>query len=411
MPRLSDSMTEGTILMWLVSEGQEVQAGQPLVEIETDKATVTHEADEAGTVLELLVAAGATVSVGAPIAVMAPPGGVAGAASSSPRQSPATAPRPSVPPASRPPGPPASRTSGPPTSRPSDPRAQRTTATRPRPIASPLARRIAADAGLDLIGLPGSGPQGRVIRADVERALADRDGASAGGAVEPVVVQELSRLQRTVARRMSESRATVPDIELRRQVDIAACIKLRSRLRELEDPVPTYNDFVVKAAALALRAFPRVNSSYREGRFERPEHVNIGIAVAAEDALIVPTILDADRKSLGQIAAEARALAERVRAGTITPAELDGATFTVSNLGMYGVDSFSAIINPPQAAILTVGSVRQRPVVDSDGAVVARPTLVLSLACDHRILYGADAARFLGAVAEYLEQPLSLLMG
>jgi pyruvate dehydrogenase E2 component (dihydrolipoamide acetyltransferase) len=248
---------------------------------------------------------------------------------------------------------------------------------------------------------------GRVIRADVERALAGAAEADLDG----VEVQELTRLQRTVARRMSESRASVPDIELRRQVDMSECVKLRARLRELADPRPTYNDLIVKASALGLRDFPRVNSRYREGRFEHLPRINVGVAVAAEEALLVPTIFDADRKSLGQIAAEAHALAERARTGTIAPAELEGATFTVSNLGMHGVDSFSAIINPPQAAILTVGAMRQRPVVDSAGAIVARPTLVLSLACDHRILYGADGARFLARVAEYLEHPLALLMG
>jgi pyruvate dehydrogenase E2 component (dihydrolipoamide acetyltransferase) len=187
-------------------------------------------------------------------------------------------------------------------------------------------------------------------------------------------------------------------------------VNLRARLRAQADPLPTYNDFIVKAAALALREFPRVNGRYADGRFEHLPRINVGIAVAAEDALLVPTIVDADRKPLGQIATEALSLATRAREGKIAPAELDGATFTVSNLGMHGVDSFSAIINPPQAAILTVGSLRPRPVVDSAGEVVARQTLVLSLACDHRILYGADGARFLGRVAEYLEHPLALLM-
>jgi pyruvate dehydrogenase E2 component (dihydrolipoamide acetyltransferase) len=288
--------------------------------------------------------------------------------------------------------------------------------------ASPLARRIAARLGVDLADLPGSGPQGRVIRTDVERAAA---AAGNGGAVlTPEVMQppaaesakgestlrELTRLQRTVARRMAESRATVPDIELQRQVDMAEAVSLRERLRDVADPVPTLGDLIVKAAALALREFPRVNGAYRDGAFETFARVNVGIAVAAEDALVVPTIFDADRKPLSEISASTRALAARVREGTVSPAELSGGTFTVSNLGMYGVDSFSAVINPPQAAILAVGALRQRPVVDESGAVVARPTIILTLACDHRILYGVDGARFLARVSELLERPLALLL-
>jgi pyruvate dehydrogenase E2 component (dihydrolipoyllysine-residue acetyltransferase) len=275
-----------------------------------------------------------------------------------------------------------------------------------RAKASPLARRIAARWGLELAGVPGSGPQGRVIRADVERALAGQEPIAASDGV-----QELTTVQRTVARRMAQARRDVPDIELRRLVDMTECVNLRAGLRAVSEPAPTYNDFIVKAVALALRDFPRVNSRYVEDRFEHQPRISVGIAVAAEDALLVPTILDADKKSLGQIAAESRAVAARAREGAITPAELDGATFTVSNLGMYDVDSFSAIINPPQSAILAVGSVSPRPVVDAAGDVVARQTVILSLACDHRILYGADGALFLGRVASYLERPLALMLG
>jgi len=395
MPRLSDSMTEGTILKWLVGPGDEVQPGQPVVEVETDKATVTHEADQAGTVVELVADEGATVAVGAPIAVLAAPGaGPTGAPSAAPSRSPAGSP--SASPAAQAPAPPPATAPAP------DTGAGSGTA---RAKASPLARRIAARWGLELAGLPGSGPQGRVIRADVERALAGQDrGAATDG------VEELTTVQRTIARRMSQARREVPDIELRRLVDMTECVNLRAGLRALSEPTPTFNDFIVKAVALALRDFPRVNSRYVDESFEHQPRISVGIAVAAEDALLVPTIFDADTKSLGQIAAESRSLAARAREGTITPAELDGATFTVSNLGMYAVDSFSAIINPPQSAILAVGSVAPRPVVDATGAVVPRQTVILTLACDHRILYGADGARFLGSVAGYLERPLALML-
>jgi pyruvate dehydrogenase E2 component (dihydrolipoamide acetyltransferase) len=176
-----------------------------------------------------------------------------------------------------------------------------------------------------------------------------------------------------------------------------------------DQPAPSFNDFVVKASALALRDFPRANGAYRDGRFELYGRVNVGVAVAAQDALVVPTVFDADRKSLGQIAREARALAERVRAGAITPPELSGGTFSVSNLGMYGISSFTAVINPPQAAILAVGAMEPKPVV-LDGEVQIRSRLTLTLSCDHRILYGADAAEFLARIREYLEQPLRLAL-
>jgi pyruvate dehydrogenase E2 component (dihydrolipoamide acetyltransferase) len=282
--------------------------------------------------------------------------------------------------------------------------------------ASPVARRIAAQRGVDLTLLTGSGPQGRVIRADVER------GAAAGGnggrsAAEPAMsakgeatVHELTRLQQTVARRMAESRATVPDIELRCEVDMGAVVELREQLRDVADPVPTYNDFIVKAVALVLREFPRVNGAYRDGAVETYARVNVGVAVAADDALVVPTIFDADRVSLGEIARLARALAERVRDGSVRPADLSGGTFTVSNLGMFGVDSFSAVINPPQAALLAVGALKRRPVVDEHGELAVAPTIVLSLACDHRVLHGADGARFLTGVQRLLERPQSLLL-
>jgi pyruvate dehydrogenase E2 component (dihydrolipoamide acetyltransferase) len=334
-----------------------------------------------------------------------------------------------------------------------------------RPKASPLARRLAAEAGIELSGLSGSGPHGRVTRGDVERALAggspSHDGGEAGadsavaaaheaavaataaGAVAApaeslageaaeslssapaeappeaaaprtaakgaTTVQEPSRLQQTVARRMAESRATVPDLELRREVDMSQVVALREQLREVSDPLPSINDFIVKAVALALREFPRVNGAYRDARFESYARVNVGIAVAARDALVVPTIFDADRKRLSEIAEASRTLAGRVRDGSVAPAELAGGTFTVSNLGMYGIDSFSAVINPPQAAILAVGAMRPRPVVDESGAVVARPTVMFTLACDHRILYGADGAQFLARVCELLGRPIALL--
>ena len=430
MPRLSDSMEEGTILQWFVAEGDRVEQGQELAEIETDKANVTYEADAAGTILALSVNQGATVPVGAPIAVIgepgeelpklpsaetlaeaaAPVGGAAVGAASAGGASGADASAAGAPAA----GPPLTE------GRSRSERAK----------ASPLARRLAAELDVDLTALSGSGPQGRVTRADVERAAnggaapageasktaapktpaSETEAPEGGSAKGEATVHELSRVQRTIARRMAESRATVPDFELRCEVDMTLAVELRGRLSEVADPAPSYNDFIVKAAALALREFPRVNGSYRDGAVATFSAINVGIAVAAQDALLVPTIFDADRLSLGEIARSGRTLAERVRDGSISPSELSGGTFTVSNLGMYGIDSFSAVINPPQAAILAVGSLKQRAVVLDDGSLAARPTLVLTLACDHRVLYGADGARFLDRVRALLEAPDSLVL-
>jgi len=228
-----------------------------------------------------------------------------------------------------------------------------------------------------------------------------------GTAKGDITIQELTRTQQLIARRMAESKATVPEFTLRSEIDMERCVALRTELKALGDEVPSYNDMVVRACALALREFPRANGSYRDGRFELHSRVNVGVAVAAPDALVVPTVFDADRKSLREIARETRALAGRVRDGSVTPPELSGGTFTVSNLGMYGVMDFTAVINPPQAAILAVGALAPRAVV-RDGALVARHTMGVTLACDHRILYGADAAQFLARIRALLEQPLAL---
>ena len=349
MPHLSDSMEEGTIVQWLVAEGDAVTEGQELVEVETDKATGTYESELNGTVLTLNAAVGDTVAVGAVIAVVGDGNGGR------------------------------------------------------RVKASPLARRIAAELGVDLATLTGSGPHGRVIRSDVERSGRGAEAAVAPRAIAPATPDSAkgtttrtrpTRLQETVARRMAESRSTVPDFELRCEVDMTRAVALRTQLRAIADPPPSYNDFVVRAVALALREFPRVNGAYRDSGFEQYSRVNVGIAVSTDDGLLVPTIFDADQRSLTQIAATSRELAAKVRDGSVSPAELSGSTFSVSNLGMYGLDSFTAVINPPQAAILAVGSLKPRAVVDDAGAVVARPTVHLTLACDHRILYGADGARF-----------------
>jgi pyruvate dehydrogenase E2 component (dihydrolipoamide acetyltransferase) len=373
MPRLSDSMDEGTILRWLRSNGDAVRRGEELLEVETDKATMTHEADADG-ILRILVAEGETVAIGTPIAELADAG------------TPAPVPA--------------------------------------RTRATPVARRIAAEHGIDLAALTASGPRGRVVRADIEAALAGPPAAAHAATATPAAPEALpaltaveatrevalSRLQRTVARRMAEAKASVPEFEVEMDVDMGECVALRRRLREASGrPAPSHNDLVIKACAMALRDHPRVNGSYRDGSFLLYDAVHVGFAVAADDALLVPVVRDADRLSLGALAAHTRDLAQRARVGALTAREMEDGTFTVSNLGAAGVDRFTAVINAPQSAILAVGAIVSRPWA-VDGAVLVRPVVTLRLTCDHRILYGADGAAFLAAVRRNLEEPLGMLL-
>ena len=277
--------------------------------------------------------------------------------------------------------------------------AARAAAPAPRPLRRPRPRRAApAEAA------PAAAPQAAPPPAPASIA-------ETGTAKGDVSVQELTRTQQVIARRMAESKATVPEFTIATDVDMEGAVELRKQLKaaaeSVSGAVPSYNDMVVKASALALREYPRANGSYKDGHFELYSRVNVGVAVAAQEALVVPTVFDADRKSLGEIARDTRTLAERVRANAVTPPELSGGTFTVSNLGMFGVTEFSAVINPPQAAILAVGKMEPRAVV-RDGEIVARNIMTITLVCDHRILYGADAAEFLARIRALLEHPIAL---
>jgi pyruvate dehydrogenase E2 component (dihydrolipoamide acetyltransferase) len=301
-----------------------------------------------------------------------------------------------------------------------------------RVAASPVARRIAAELGVDLHALAGSGPRGRIVKRDVlvaSGAPAAGDGVAAPPPVPPVgkaaaggpagggrgatTVEQATRIQQTIARRMAETKATQPEFALTVEVDMDAAVALRAQLKAAAEaqqaPAPSLNDLVVKAVALALRAHPRANGAYKDGAFELYERVNVGVAVAAPDALLVPVVSDADTLSLGAIAARTRALAARGRDGALTPPELAGGTFTVSNLGMFGIAQFTAILNAGQAGILAVGAVREVPVV-RDGELAIGRRMTATLTCDHRILYGADAAQFLAAVRARLEDPFRLIL-
>jgi pyruvate dehydrogenase E2 component (dihydrolipoamide acetyltransferase) len=420
MPKLSDSMEEGTILSWLRADGDHVEAGEDLVEIETDKATVTHPAEASG-MLTIVASEGTSLPVGATIARVG---------SGADRT---TAAGPHAAPLASDAGPLA--TSGVALSAaaaaPVEGNGQRQDAPA---RATPLARRVAAVHGVALEDIPGSGPLGRITRADVLRAVGIAEAPSrlpppsdertaptpppavapfdgpVAGAKGDVEIIEPTRLQTVVARRMAESKATVPDFHVQTDVVMDAAIAFRAQLKATgAELVPSFNDFIVKAAALALRAHPPANGAYRDGQFEQYGRVNVGIAVAAEGALVVPTIFDADEKSLGAIAAEARRLASRVREGTVSPPELAGGTFTVSNLGMYGMTAITPVVHAPQAAILGVGAVREA-LARVDGEIVDRHLMSLTLSCDHRILYGAQAAEFLSDIRALLEAPLRLTL-
>ena len=424
MPRLSDSMEEGTILSWLKQVGDEVAVGDELVEIETDKANMAYEADVAGTLQEILAQEGETLPIGTPIARIGE-NGASGEGQSA-----------------RPAGP-VSDTTSPPTG--GDPasslptgdlkqadaegQTESVSAEGERVKASPLARRLAKERGLDLGQLEGSGPGGRIVKSDVEGAasstgpapstqpegagpVAPAPGPSLETAKGETQTRELNKLQQTIARRMAESKATAPHFYLTIEIDMGKAVAARAALKAAAkegDVVPSFNDMVVKACAIALREFPKANGAYRDGRFEFYSRVNVGVAVAAEEALVVPTIFDADKKGLRQIAEDVRTVASKVRDGSITPPELSGGTFTVSNLGMYGIEVFDAVINMGQAAIVSIGAIREAPAV-RDGELVPAQLMKATIACDHRILYGAEGAEFLARVKALLEEPISLAL-
>ena len=410
MPRLSDTMERGTIARWLVHEGDAVHEGDVLAEIETDKATMELNAYAEGVLLRILVQDGEAAELGAPIAVIGAEGEDASGFSAAPSngESVATAAAPAA--------------------------TATATATAVQPAAasgdlkaSPVARRIASDAGFDLRALAGkgSGPDGRIVRVDVERAIA-------GSAVAPVAeapiapaeapraaappaadtIIDPSPMLRAVARRMSESKAQVPHFYLQCEIDMGKALTLREDLNaELagEGVKLTVNDLIVRASALALRDHPQFHRSWIDGKLHQHGAAHVGIAVALDEGLIVPVIRDADSLSLRDLAVTARDLVGRARSGSLRQNEIEGGTFSISNLGMLGITSFQAIINPPEPGILAVGSVVERA-IGIGGQVAVRPLMAVNLSVDHRAASGADGARLLQTVTRYLEHPLLLLV-
>ena len=391
MPRLSDSMEEATVTRWLKRPGDAVAKGDELVEVETDKATVVYEAEVAGILEEILVDEGATALLGAPIARVRTAGGAA-----APAPKPVAAPVEAV-------------------------AAARVVAERPvkenRARATPVARRLANELGVGLDGVEGSGPGGRIVGSDVRTAqAATPEPVSVPAPVDSGgrgAVEELPQTatQRTIAQRMTESRSEIPEFTLEAEIRMGAAAALRNQLKTSAwEPVPSYNDLIVRAVALALRDFPALNASYTTGKTLRYERINVGVAIDAGDALLVATIPDTDKKSIFEIATESKRLAESGRTRSLSADELTNGTFTVSNLGMFGIRRFQAVINHPQVAILAVGEVAPHPFADASGAVTARTTVDVSLSVDHRAVYGAEAARFLQRLRALLENPIELVL-
>jgi pyruvate dehydrogenase E2 component (dihydrolipoamide acetyltransferase) len=421
MPRLSDTMEEGTIGRWLVHEGDAFAAGDVLAEIETDKATMEFQAYDAGTVLRILVGDGETVALGAPIAIVGAEGEAAEEAASAGNG--ATAP------------PPQERAAAEPEPKSAQPRKPSKSSSKARAAAgngsgasaalrvSPIARRMADEAGIDLAAMAGrgSGPEGRVVKADVERLIASGEltrpaaptaAAAAQGAPAEGEVRELTPMLKAVATRMAQSKQTVPHFYVESEIDMTRAMQLRAELNsglaDSGDKI-SVNDLIVRASALALIQHPQAHRSYVEGTHVYHAHANIGIAVALDDGLIVPVVDEADTKPVREISRETRDLAGRARAGELKQREIEGATFSVSNLGMFDVANFEAIINPPESAIIAVGATVDRPVV-VDGELVVRKIMRVTLSCDHRACSGADGAKLLQTIKQLLQAPSLLLV-
>ncbi|UOK43629.1 MULTISPECIES: pyruvate dehydrogenase complex dihydrolipoamide acetyltransferase [Flavobacterium] len=411
MPRLSDTMTDGTVATWLKKVGDEVKEGDILAEIETDKATMEFESFNSGTLLYIGVDEGQTAPVDSILAIIGPAGtdvsgvvagfksGGAGTAPVTEKAAEVKAETPAAP--------------------------VQNTNTGDRVFASPLAKKIAQEKGIDLSQVKGSGENGRIVKSDVEgftpqaaavQAVSAPAASTAAPAVKPFVPagekfqEEIknSQMRKTIARRLAESKFTAPHYYLTIEVAMDEAMKSRAVINTVPDTKVSFNDMVVKACAMALKKHPQVNSQWREDAMIINHHVNIGVAVAVEDGLVVPVLNFTDQMSLSQIGANVKDLAVKAKSKKLTPAEMEGSTFTVSNLGMFGIQSFTSIINQPNSAILSVGAIEEKPVV-RNGQIVVGNTMTLTLACDHRTVDGATGAQFLQTLRLFLENPVTML--
>ena len=391
MPALGVAQQTGKLLKWLKTDGQTVTKGEPLMEIETDKATVEIEAAASGILARVSAQAGDEVPVGQTIALLLTPGEAPPVQQVTPAPTSTLMPLPRTESGDSGGG----KIAGTP---------MRASAPAPqfgRILASPKAKRIAKEQGIELSSLSGSGPEGSILAADVQRA--GNGNVAQPASVAPELIP-LTQMRRIVGQRMTQSKQSAPHFYISMDVDMSAVGKLRSQWKERGDgPVPSINDFILQTTAHALQEFPSINSSFTEKGIQQHADINIGVAVALDEGLVVPVIRNADRLSLAELAEQSRALADKAQSKKLFPLDYEGGTFTVSNLGMLGVDSFTAIINPPQAAILAVGRVAPRVVTDGDGIEIAS-MMTATLSADHRVVDGASAARFLRQIKHYLER-------
>ncbi|CEN47858.1 pyruvate dehydrogenase complex dihydrolipoamide acetyltransferase [Capnocytophaga canis] len=409
MPRLSDTMTEGTVATWLKKVGDKVQEGDILAEIETDKATMEFESFYSGTLLHIGIKEGESASVDALLAIIGPAGTdvsavIAGGGSAKPASTPTKSEvkkeqeKPVV----------------------STPVVTTADNNSDRVFASPLAKKIAQDKGINLSQVKGSGENGRIVKKDVENFTpsvqsqnAEKPTATSVTSFVPAGVENVeevknSQMRKTIAKRLSESKFTAPHYYLTIEIDMENAINSRSEINKLPDTKVSFNDMVVKACAMALKKHPQVNTSWKGDVTVYNQHVHIGVAVAVEDGLVVPVLKFTDSLSLTQIGGQVKDLAGRARNKKLTPAEMEGSTFTVSNLGMFGIEEFTSIINQPNSAILSVGAIVEKPVV-KNGQIVVGNTMKVTLACDHRTIDGATGAQFLQTLKTYIENPVTML--
>ena len=424
MPKLSDTMEEGSIVEWKKSSGDEVHKGDLLAEVESDKATFDLEAEDDGT-LEILVEKGVPAKVGAAIARIGAGGEAKPEAKPEKKPAPRAEAKPKAEaepqPEPKAEEPPQEESSSPPPTPAPSPRGGEGNGQPTGDIkASPLARRVAEEMGVDLRAISGTGPDGRIVKEDVLAAAGNaarrerrRPAAQAPAPGPETELVEPTRMQATIAKRMAEAKTTVPSFYVTVEARVDEAVKLRQQLKE---SVPgaekvTMTDMLMRACALALRKFPEVNTSWVEGRFQRKRAINIGLAVPPSQGLglLVPVVHDVDRKDLVQISIESRQVIERARSGRPGEHDLSGGTFSISNLGMYGVDEFIAIINPPEAAILAVGAIKDVAVVD-DGKIVPGKVMRMTLSVDHRVFYGQTAAQFMAEVKRLIENPVTLVV-
>ena len=433
MPKLSPTMEEGQISRWLKKEGDKVSMGEPLAEIDTDKATMEMQALANGVLLKILINEGQSAPLGQTIAVVGEPNEDIASllseapAAAPPKQEQQKQEEPKEEKPAAPPPPQAKAAAAGSTAQPAGPVAngrQPQAAAAGRMIVSPLAARMAAEAGIDLRSLQGSGPNGRIIKRDIEEAMSQPKAAPAQPAfpraVEPGRIPQVaaspyrdeptSEIRKVIAKRLVTSLGPVPHFFLTTEIEMDRAAEMRKGINALDPELKiSVNDIVIKVAAAALRQHPEINASF-QGNFVRYyEHADIGVAVAIEDGLITPVIRSADQKSLSEIAAEVRELAERARSRKLKPEEYTGASFSISNLGMFGIDEFTAVINPPEGAILAVGAMSAKPVV-RDNEIVIRQMMRVTMSCDHRVIDGATGAKFLQTFKKILENPLYLVV-